>query len=109
MQIQSSDINNGKLIIVSGDVDLHTSSRLRELLLSLTKKRTPLIVVNLKDVTYMDSSGIATLVEALKAMKAYSGTLRLCCLSSRLSEIFAFARLDKVFAIYPTEQNAITG
>ncbi len=99
MEIKVYDEAKGKRVVLSGEIDMHTSPELRKVLLKMTKDKVSPIVVDLKDVSYLDSSAIATMVEALKAVMAYKGQLRLCNLSPRVQEIFAFAKLDKVFQI----------
>jgi anti-sigma B factor antagonist len=99
MEIKVHNEDKGKRVVISGEIDMHTSPELRKVLLKCTKDKVSPIVVDLKDVSYLDSSAIATLVEALKAVMTYKGHLVLCNLSKRVQEIFAFAKLDKVFQI----------
>lgn len=107
MKITTEDIPKGKLILISGEIDMHTSPELRDVLIKLAKKKVTPIVVDLSDVSYMDSSAIATFVEILKIMMSYNGSLRLCNLSQRVSEIFSFAKLNKVFEIYKSREDAL--
>ncbi|MCX8027458.1 MAG: STAS domain-containing protein [Thermodesulfovibrionales bacterium] len=107
MKITTEDIPKGKLIMISGEIDMHTSPALRDVLMKLTKKKVTPIIVDLLEVSYMDSSAIATFVEALKNMMSYKGSLRLCNLSQRVSEIFTFAKLNKIFEIYKTREDAL--
>ncbi|MCX8069784.1 MAG: STAS domain-containing protein [Thermodesulfovibrionales bacterium] len=106
MEIKIEDLRDKKIISVVGEIDMHTSPELRKHLLKSVKDKFPIVIVDLKEVSYMDSSGIATLVEALKGMMKYKGSLRLCNLSERVKEIFTFAKLDKVFEIYKDLKDA---
>ena len=68
MNVTREDLPKGTLLTVEGQVDMHTSPELRgKLRESLEKKRTP-IVVDLTKVGFIDSSGLATLIEALQAV-----------------------------------------
>lgn len=107
MKITTEDLPKGKLIVISGEIDMHTSPELRDVLMKITKKKITPVIVDLQEVIYMDSSAIATFVEALKIMMAYQGSLRLCSLSQRVSEIFSFAKLNKVFQIYKSREDAL--
>ena len=65
------------------------------------------MIVDLKEVTYMDSSGVATLVEALQLTNKENGKLRLCNLGPAISDVFELSRLDKVFDICKDEASAL--
>lgn len=84
-----------------GDVDLQRSPILRDQLKSVSEKKPGRLVVDLSDVSYMDSSGVATLVEAMQLARRGKYPLVLCCLQDRVKSIFEIARLDTVFQIAP--------
>ena len=109
MQVKVNSDNEKAVIMVSGDVDLYTSPEMRKAITKLCKKKVPLLVVNLKDVDYMDSSGVATLVEGLQLTAQYNGTFRLACIKPAVREVFELARLDRVFSIFETEEEALKG
>ena len=107
MQIEIIEYKGLKVMTLSGEIDMFSSPALREALIShIDKKVTPLLV-DLKNVSYIDSSGIATFVEGLKRMKPYGGVLKLIGLLEGVREIFQFAKLDRVFLIYGTIDDAI--
>ncbi len=108
MDINIEDVGKGKKVSLSGEIDMHTSPELRKALLKLTKEKISPIIIDLKNVSYMDSSAIATFVEALKSMMSYKGSMRLCNLSPRVQEIFAFAKLDRVFTICKDIEDALS-
>lgn len=91
---------------MSGDVDMHSSPKVREQLMTLIGKKTIAVLVDFQGVSYIDSSGIATFVEGLKGMKAYGGRLLLYGVPKPIMEIFSFSKLDKVFEIYPDAEAA---
>ena len=97
---------NAIVVSISGDVDLYSSPQVRKAIIELTDKKIPLIIVDLLAVNYMDSSGIATLVEALQQVGKYGGQLKLFGLRSAVREVFELSRLDRVFQIYSTEKEA---
>ncbi|MFQ5601887.1 MAG: STAS domain-containing protein [bacterium] len=108
MEVRVLTDNLLKVVEVDGDVDLYTSPGLRTELLELTKAGHKAILVDLKNVKYMDSSGIATLVEALQQVKKYGGKLRLANLRDAVKDVFELSRLDKVFDIFPSIEEAKT-
>ena len=70
MQISSRQIDTATIFDVTGDIDLANSPEVRKALLhEIKEKRTPRVVMNLSKVRYIDSSGVASLVEGLKASR----------------------------------------
>lgn len=94
--------------VVHGDVDLHNSPELRTALLELLHKAKPRkLVLNLGGVSYMDSSGIAVLVEALGQMRRAGGKVYLTNLQSRVRSILEIARLNTIFVLVNDEASAL--
>jgi anti-sigma B factor antagonist len=85
------------VVSIKGDVDLYSSPSVRKVIIALTEKKTPVIMVDLSDVSYMDSSGVATLVEGLQQTGKYKGRFKLFGLGMAVREVFELSRLDKVF------------
>jgi anti-sigma B factor antagonist len=106
MEVSIRDDDHIKIIAVKGEVDLYSSPIFREKLLEVTTANHKAIVVDLEQVTYMDSSGIATLVEALQQVGKYGGKLRVANLRDAVRDVFELSRLDKVFDISPTLEEA---
>ena len=101
--------NDGDNVILdlAGDVDMHSSPALREELLKVVNRGAQVIVINLQDVEFMDSSGLATLVEALQSTRRKKTTLKLVSLCHRVRSIFEIARLDAIFEIFDSEAEAL--
>lgn len=99
----------GKLVIrLSGDVDLDHSARIRRLLLDQVEKGKD-ILVDLSAVDYIDSSGIASLVEALQAVRDAGHDLQLVAVSQQAMRVLRLARLDKVFSIHEDLADGLAG
>lgn len=105
MKITINEDNGIKVIAISGDIDMHSSPLLRKELMAFVQKKVTPLHVDFEEVSYIDSSGIATFVEGLKGMLAYGGKLRLVGIPERIMEIFCFAKLDKVFEIQGSCKN----
>jgi anti-sigma B factor antagonist len=96
------------ILDISGDIDLANSPAMRKVLLGEIKdKHTPKVLLNLKNVRYIDSSGIASLVEGLKAARDSGARLILYGLSPSVREVLELSRLQKIFEIYDTEEQAL--
>ncbi len=109
MEIKLRDHEGAKIVALSGDIDMYTSPALRKQLLLLIDQRVPVIMVDLANVTYIDSSGIATFVEGLKGMMSYRGRLKFIDIPERVKEIFNFSKLDRVFDMYGSMEDALKG
>jgi len=84
---------------VSGDITIHTSPRLREQLKPLLREDMREIRVRLDGVEFMDSSGIATLVEGLQWSRNGGGRFVLSGLHENVRDVLSLAKLDDVFEI----------
>lgn len=104
---QVRHLSQAVAVDLSGDVDLHRSPALRETLAKLIDENPERLVLNLAEVGYMDSSGVATLVEALQRIQRKQGRLLLHSLNPRVQSIFEIARLESIFEIYPSEDEAL--
>jgi anti-sigma B factor antagonist len=94
------------VIKLKGEIDLQHSPKLRQLLQSKVSARIPVILLDFGEVRYIDSSGLATLVEYYKNSRSYSGQLVVAGLSSRVRSIFDLVRLGEIFPIYSTATEA---
>lgn len=93
---------------VDGEININSSPDIKKAFDRLIAKKTPKIIINLAKVTYVDSSGLATLVEILKNMRSYGGKLRLTNMSAKIKSLFEITKLEKLFEIMPDEAAALT-
>jgi anti-sigma B factor antagonist len=109
MQISIRRVDNATILDVSGDIDLANSPEMRKALLrEVRDNRRTRVVLNLSEVRYIDSSGVASLVESLKASRDMGSRFILVGLSGPAREVLQLSRLLKVFEIYATEVEALT-
>ena len=101
MEHQLSESGGAIVLAFSGDIDLQTSPDARKALLGLVGKGQP-ILVDLSGVGYIDSSGVASLVECLQSVKKSGQKLALVSVSDGALRVLQLARLDKVFTICTT-------
>lgn len=95
------------ILPLEGEIDLHVSPQIRTSLTNLMAKKPALLVVDLAKVTYIDSSGLAVLIEAMQTVGGYGGKFALCGLQDGVRPIFEIARLDQVFQIFPDSASAL--
>ena len=97
------------LATVRGEIDLHNSPELRGALIELLEKARPKkLILNLSQVPYMDSSAIAVLVEMLQKLRKTGGRLCLTNLQPRVKSLLEIARLDSIFVLTKTDEEALS-
>lgn len=106
MIIATREQSEATIVDVSGDVDMGTSPGLRKALME-SLRATPRLVINLGGVRYIDSSGIASLVEVLKEARNKQKRLVLFGLNTAVREVLQLTRLNKIFEIRETEEQAL--
>jgi anti-sigma B factor antagonist len=86
---------------LEGEIDLHVSPRVTASLRALSEQKPARLVVDLSRVTYIDSSGLAALIEGMQNVEAYGGKFVLAGVQENVRPIFEIARLDQVFIMFP--------
>ena len=107
MKVLLRKIDNISILDCSGDVDLYSSPDLREKLLGEMKSGAPNVLINMAAVTYIDSSGIATLVEGLQLSREKKTHFGLFGLRNNARSVLELARLHKVFSLFEDEKEAL--
>jgi anti-sigma B factor antagonist len=105
--VRVEDLEGAVVLSPEGDVDLGRSPALRSALRQVQTRKPGRLVVDLSGVDYMDSSGVATLVEALQNARRTGTLLVLCGMGEKVRSIFEIARLDTVFQITPDLPSAL--
>lgn len=95
------------LVALEGEIDLHESPTVRDALRGLIEQQLPRVMVDMSQVGYIDSSGLAVLIDAMQRIQAYGGKLSLFGLRDGVRTVFEIARLDQVFKIYPDKKTAL--
>ncbi len=106
MEIEILDHGAIQVMAVTGEVDLSTSPKLRDALLDCILAGKALIV-DLSDVAYIDSSGVASLVEAYQNAKTRAQGFVLAQVGETPMRVLKLARLDRVFILYDTVDGAL--
>ena len=108
MKISTRRLDKTTIFDVSGDIDFANSPELRQSVLrEIREAHTPRVVINLSKVHYIDSSGVASLVEGLKASRDLGSRFILFGLSTSAREVLQLSRLIKVFEVCDNEEQAL--
>ncbi|HJT99254.1 MAG TPA: STAS domain-containing protein [Rhodanobacteraceae bacterium] len=105
--IERETIDGVALIRLSGEVDLSWSQKVREAVLTALEQH-PAVGVELSQVSYIDSSGIAALVEGFQNARARGSRFALVAISDAVRAVLELARLDRVFLIV-ADPGAVAG
>ena len=89
------------VVAITGDVDLESSPKLRDFLKPKSAQKTPKLLLDFSGVNYIDSSGLATLIEYFQAVQGFGGKMALASLSPRVKNVFEIVRLEQIFSLYP--------
>ena len=92
---------------LDGEIDLHVSPNVTASLRMMIEKKPKQLIVDLSRVTYIDSSGLAALIEGMQNVEEYGGKFALAGLQETIRTIFEIARLDQVFQIFPDVDTAL--
>lgn len=106
MEIRNSRVNGYPFLEVSGRVDLHTSSKLRSALNQWVSKKASCVLVEVDNVSHMDTSGVATLIECQREMKEQGGKLLLVGVNHHVGEALSLAGVEDDFEVFQSRQQA---
>src|SRR5215469_5201183 len=92
---------------LKGEIDLHVSPVVTASLNAMIDRKPERMVIDLSDVTYIDSAGLAALIQAMQKVEGYGGKFLLAGLQETVRSIFEISRLDQVFQIFPDADTAL--
>ncbi|MDJ1172973.1 STAS domain-containing protein [Roseofilum capinflatum] len=93
-----------KQIQPSGILDSTKASQFREEVNTLVQSGADLILIDLKEVTFIDSSGLGALVAALKTVRSAGGKLFICSINEQVRMLFELTSMDRVFEVYNSRE-----
>lgn len=103
----SSTSGQIQILRLTGNFDVTSHMPAREWLEAAASEPPAFVVVNLSGVTFLDSTALSTLVLGKKRAQALNGDVRLCEVQQQVRIIFELTRLDRVFEIFLSEEEAI--
>lgn len=92
---------------VTGEIDIYTTPQFKEAVSAAIDQNKPAIVINMANVTYMDSSGFGTLLSATKRLRPLDGALYLSGCNEAIQRMLQITRLNTIFGVYSTEAEAL--
>ena len=107
MQHEVHERDAGIVVGLVGDVDLQSSPDARKVLLEVVARGRP-VFVDLSAVNYIDSSGVASLVESLQMARKSDTSFALVSVSDAALRVLQLARLDRVFTLHASLDEAMS-
>jgi len=107
MQIRIEKQEEVLLCIPEGEIDIHTSPELRKAFDGIIKNHEKKVVVDFSAVTFIDTAGLATLIEMLHRLQKINGHFKISNLDTHITRMFITVKLDQFFELYDTRENAI--
>lgn len=98
MTVSVSERGNLLVVVLSGEIDLQNSGEVREAVLDCLHQQRP-VVVDMGGIAYIDSSGVASLVEGFQVARTKGTAFMLASVSPAAMRVLRLARLDRVFVI----------
>jgi anti-sigma B factor antagonist len=99
LELTISEGEGETVVRAAGELDVNTAPELREQLAHLASEGSPLIVVDLTDVSFIDSTALSVLVSALKRLRQADGNLELASPNPSVRRVFEITGLTRLFTI----------
>ncbi|MBD1382142.1 anti-sigma factor antagonist [Metabacillus arenae] len=107
IKIDVNRLGENTEVFVAGEIDAYTAPKLREELVPLVDGSKPSLVINLKGVSYMDSTGLGVLVGLFKTVRKNDGDMKLTELSPRLERLFSITGLNDIINISAKSEGGV--
>ena len=109
-QLESITVGGDCAVLqVGGEVDVYTAPRLRERVVQLLVGGVRYVVADLREVDFLDSTGLGALVGSLKRLREQDGSLELVTGQERVMQVLRLTGLVRVFALHASVPVAIAG
>jgi len=107
MEINLREKENILLMDVNGEVDLYNAPEIKEVIKEQIDNNKRQIIINLDEVSYIDSSGIGALISSLSNLKKIGGGLKIINVHDSVKKVFELTKLTSFFEIYDNEDEAV--
>ncbi|GAA1581249.1 anti-sigma factor antagonist BldG [Actinomadura kijaniata] len=105
--VEHRDVKGLTVVKITGEIDVFTSPRLRELLLDIIENGSLHLVIDLGEVTFLDSTGLGVLVGIYHRLRARDGSMSFVGVNERVRRVFHVTQLTKIFVLHSTMDDAV--
>jgi anti-sigma B factor antagonist len=107
MKIAEEKRSDALVCILEGEININNSPELRKAFDGIIKRNEKKVLVDFCKVSYIDSSGLATLIEMFQRLKKIEGRLRFCGMDQKVKNVFELTKLNNLFQIFDTQEQAL--
>lgn len=107
LRTEVSAVADWTVVSVYGELDVATAPSLREQLIEQVNDGAVRLVLDLEGLDFLDSTGLGTIIGALKRARTHGGELRLVCTQSRIRRLFEITGLDKAVPLHASLDEAV--
>ncbi|MBF0486037.1 MAG: STAS domain-containing protein [Candidatus Omnitrophica bacterium] len=107
VEISLEKINDITLVSLNGELNLDNTHRVREAFKKILKQRKAKVLLDFDNVPFIDSSGIALLIEIVQAFGKSNGAMCLCHVNKKILSVFEITKVSKLFNIFDSHEEAL--
>lgn len=110
LEVQTRQADNGVTVVApTGRLDVAGAPALKEVITEVVKNGLPRVVIDMEGVSFVDSTGLGSVIAVLKQLRSSQGELRLAAPNQQVRVVLELTTLDRVFPYYATVEEALTG
>ncbi len=110
LEVQTRQVDNGVTVVApTGRLDVAGAPALKDAISEALKNGQPRVVLDMEGVSFVDSTGLGSVIAALKQIRSSQGDLRLAAPNQQVRVVLELTTLDRVFPYYSTVEEALTG
>ena len=110
LEVQTRQAENGATVVApTGRLDVAGAPTLKEAISEALKSGSPKVVLDMEGISFVDSTGLGSVIAALKQIRSSQGDLRLAAPNQQVRVVLELTTLDRVFPYYSTVEEALTG
>jgi len=110
LEVQSRTADNGVTVVApTGRLDVAGAPALKDAISEVVKNGTPRVVIDMEGISFVDSTGLGSVIAALQQIRSSQGDLRLAAPNQQVRVVLELATLDRVFPYYSTVEEALAG
>jgi len=110
LEVEARPADNGVTVLApTGRLDVAGAPALKEAVGEVVRNGPPKVVIDMEGVSFVDSTGLGSVIAALKQIRNSQGELRLAAPNQQVRVVLELTTLDRVFPYYATVEEALTG
>jgi len=110
LEVQTRQVDNGVTVVApTGRLDVAGAPALKDAISEALKNGPPRVVLDMEGISFVDSTGLGSVIAALKQIRSSQGDLRLAAPNQQVRVVLELTTLDRVFPYFSTVEEALTG